>query len=412
MPFPIACVLSSASERGCPTARDAISAPCTRRYSSIRRGASSTGSRAAAVRGDWLTSPDARMTVDSTLATLGWDEDDDKAFQAPEPGVEPARALEVKRGFVRVRAAGGEWLAPIPPALRRGSDAFPQPGPPATGDWLAVEAEGPVRGILERRSILRRYDETAGDELLVANADQAFVVSSLNQDLNLNRLERLLAIAHEGGVPVVLALSKCDLAEEPAAATRSLGQTLGVEAVAFSSRTGAGLDELRRRLRPRETSVLLGSSGVGKSTLVNTLLGEERQRTLEIRGADEKGRHATTTRTLVELPGGALLVDTPGLRSPRPSGLDGLPATFPDIFALAAECRFADCTHDSEPGCAVRAAVEDGELDLRRLDSLRKLEREVEEAEARRAAASTGRRGRSVRERAASRAYQRGDDES
>ena len=353
------------------------------------------------------------MTADSTLANLGWTEDDEKAFSAPEPGVHPARALEVKRGFVRVRGVCGEWLAPIPPGLRRGSDAFPQPGPPATGDWLAVEADGPVRGILERRSVLRRYDETAGDELLVANADQVFVVSSLNQDLNYSRLERLLAIAHEAGVRVVLALSKCDLAEAAAGTAREVATTLGVEALVFSSKTGAGLEELRRRLRPRETSVLLGSSGVGKSTLVNTLLGEERQRTLQIRAADDQGRHATTTRTLVELPGGAMLVDTPGLRSPRPSGLDGLPATFPDVFRFAESCRFADCTHEAEPGCAVREAVESGDLPARRLDALRKLEREVEEASARRAAASTGRRGRSVRERAASRAYQRhgNDDE-
>ena len=155
------------------------------------------------------------MTLDPTLATLGWDEAHDDAFAAPEPGIEPARALEVKRGFVRVRAASGEWLAPVPPALRRGSKAFPQPGPPATGDWLAVEPGGPVRGIIERRSVLRRFDETAGEELLVANADQAFVVTSLNQDVNYSRVERLLAIAYEGGIPVTLGLSKCDLSDDP-----------------------------------------------------------------------------------------------------------------------------------------------------------------------------------------------------
>lgn len=350
------------------------------------------------------------MTLDSTLVSLGWDEDAETAFSAPEPGVEPARALEVKRGFVRVRAASGEWLAPIPPSLRRGSKAYPQPGPPATGDWLAVESgDGPVRGILPRSSVLRRYDEVAGDELLIANADRAFVVTSLNQDLNLGRLERLLAIADEGGVPVVLALSKCDVAEDPVGERDRVAAALGVDAVAFSSRTGAGLDALRERLEPRSTSVLLGSSGVGKSTLINTLLGEERQRTLEIRTADDQGRHATTTRTLVALPGGALLVDTPGLRSPRPSSADGLGTTFADVYAFAAQCRFADCTHTAEPGCAVLAAIADGELAERRLASLRKLEREVEGAEARPEA--TGASGRSVRARAADRAYQRGDDD-
>lgn len=349
------------------------------------------------------------MNLDSTLATLGWSEEDQSAFIAPEPGVEPARALEVKRGFVRVRAASGEWLAPIPPSLRRGSKDFPQPGPPATGDWLAVEPDGPVRGILPRHSVLRRYDETAGEELLIANADRAFVVTSINQDLNLNRLERLLAIAHEGGIPATVALSKCDVAAEPEAARERVASALGVEAIVFSSRTGTGLGEIRDRLEPRSTSVLIGSSGVGKSTLINTLLGEQRQRTLEVRSADDQGRHATTTRTLVQLPGGGLLVDTPGLRSPRPSSADGLPVTFADVFSFAEQCRFADCTHESEPGCAVRAALAAGELEARRLDSLRKLEREVTDAGAR--PEPTGRSGRSVRERAADRAYRRGDDD-
>lgn len=349
------------------------------------------------------------MTKDPTLDALGWNDQLAEQFGAEEDGVEPARALEVARGFVRVRGTTGEWLAPIPPALRRGSDRWPVPGPPATGDWLAVETEGPVVGILPRRSALRRYDETAGDEVLVANPDLVLVVSSLNQDLNVGRLERLLAIAHEGDVLVVLALSKSDLRADPAGVTREISDALAVDALCFSARTGAGLDDLRAMLRPRATSVLIGSSGVGKSTLVNTLLGSDLQRTKEIRGGDDQGRHATTSRTLLELPDGALLVDTPGLRSPRPAGEGGLRLTFADVFGFAAECRFADCHHESEPGCAVRAAIDAGDLPVRRLDSLRKLESELEEAAAR--SGPVGRSGRQVREQAADRAYRRDGDE-
>ena len=343
---------------------------------------------------------------DPALVALGWDEGLAADFAAADDGaLVPARALEVQRGFVLVGGAAGEWLAPVPAALRKSPEPWSQAGPPATGDWLVVEPAGAVRGILPRRTVLRRFDETAGNEILVANADLAVVVTSLNRDLNVGRIERLFAIAHEGGIPGLLALSKSDLSTDPAIEARKLAAELGVETVFFSSRTGGGLEPLRARLRPRRTTVLIGSSGVGKSTLVNTLLGEELQRTLEIRAGDDRGRHATTSRTLLRLPDGALVVDTPGLRSPRPSGAGGLETTFEDVFALARNCRFADCTHQSEPGCAVRAAVEAGELPARRVEALRKLEAEVIQAEER--STPEGRSKRRARERAANAEFYR-----
>lgn len=321
------------------------------------------------------------------LLALGWEEHapewDERASTraaASDDEPRPARVTEAQRGFARLRGAGAQWLAPVPGPLRGGPVKTGEPGPPVTGDWVLASPDEPVREILPRRSLLRRYDETAGSELLVANADLAIIVSSLNQDLNASRLERLLAIADEGGVPRLLALSKRDLHPDPEQAAERLSAELQVETLSFSSRTGAGVPELVARLVPRHTTVLLGSSGVGKSTLVNTLLGEERQKTLNTRAGDDRGRHATTSRTLLRLPSGALLVDTPGLRSPRPASADALEETFPDVAAVTSRCRFGDCSHLSEPGCAVREAIAAGELDARRLESMGKLRAELEDA--------------------------------
>jgi ribosome biogenesis GTPase len=218
---------------------------------------------------------------------------------------------------------------------------------------------------------------------MAANVDVAFLVAGLDRDFNLRRLERYLAVAWSSGVEPVIVLNKADVARDLE------GRLVAVEAVApgvpvvvLSALTGDRLADLGAHLRPGRTAVVLGSSGVGKSTLLNALLGERRQATAEVREDDSRGRHTTTHRELFVLPGGSLLIDTPGIRSLEVAGADeGFETVFDDIAALAAACRFRDCRHQGEPGCAVRRAVADGMLAEDRLESHRKLERELAHAE-------------------------------
>ena len=303
------------------------------------------------------------------LEEFGWDEEWADAFGATS-FEDPARVVAVHRGRVQLH---DDRTLPVAGALR---DEHP-----VVGDWVAAD-DGAVRAVLPRRSTLRRTDET-----LVANVDLAVVVTSANRDLNDRRTERLAALARAGIDDLVIVLSKGDLSDDPAADAELAGEAARAPAVAVSAEQGWGLEALRARLEPRRTAVLLGSSGVGKSTLVNTLLGEEVQRTLAVRGFDDKGRHATTHRELFRLPNGALLVDTPGVKRPGLGGDEGLAATFPDIEALAAGCRFPDCAHDTEPGCAVRDAVAP-----ERLESWRKLQREGMTAAERKARGREGSR--------------------
>jgi ribosome biogenesis GTPase / thiamine phosphate phosphatase len=300
------------------------------------------------------------------LEDLGWGEPFASAFAASDlDGCAPARVVAVHRGRLVVAGPQGETFATI---------AGRVPEHPTVGDWVAVDDRGVVNARLPRRGVLAR----AGQEL-AANVDVAFVVTSANRDLNARRIERLVAVAAAGGCAAVLVLNKSDLLTDLEPALDLLHTAApGVPTLVASAQRGTGVDALVAQLGRGRTGVLLGSSGVGKSTLINALLGGEYQSTAEIRAHDDRGRHTTSHRALFELPDdGGLLIDTPGLRLPRMSADPiGVAAAFADVEALAAGCRFADCRHDREPGCAVRAAIAAGELDPARLLHQRKLEGE------------------------------------
>lgn len=326
------------------------------------------------------------MTAASpALAALGWASHDASALEALGDGsLVPARVAAADRGRFDLLGADGRTTAALAGRLRH--DAAPGELP-VVGDWVAVELDPPtIHHVLERRTVLRRAAPTGALQVLAANVDVVLVVSSLNRDLDARRLEQFVAVAADGGAQPVVVLSKADLLADPSAALLAVRPvTRGVPLVVVSALRGDGLTELDPWLVPGATAALLGASGVGKSTLVNALLGEERQATAPIRRSDDQGRHTTVRRELITLPSGALLVDAPGLRLPELWEQEqGLAAAFADLDALAEGCRFGDCAHRTEPGCAVRAAIDAGELDPGRLAGLRELEGQ---------AAGRGRRG-------------------
>ncbi len=321
---------------------------------------------------------------DATLVALGWDSPWAEAF-APfaAEGLRPARVVAVHRETSVVRDGRGDRPAGVSGSFRFG--ALARVDFPTVGDWVALDGDV-IGAILPRRSVFRRMAPDAtrrganldDEQIMAANIDVALLVAGLDDDFNLRRIERYLAVAWSSSVTPVVVLNKADLADDVdgrLVAVEAIAP--GVSTVAVSAWTGAGLDGLRSHLRTGATAAILGSSGVGKSTLVNALLGEDRQATAEVRASDSRGRHTTTHRELFELPGGALLVDTPGIRALEVLGAEGgVDTAFDDVADLALACRFSDCRHEGEPGCAIRAALADGRLSDDRLASHRKLERE------------------------------------
>ncbi|MGE0625519.1 MAG: ribosome small subunit-dependent GTPase A [Pseudomonadales bacterium] len=312
------------------------------------------------------------------LADLGWSPVFQQQLTLEElEALTPARVFAVQRSGLKLVFEGGEMDVPLGGRWFQGSPE----DRPTVGDWVLLDrASGTVVRLLERKSLLKRMSVSRpGDvQLIAANVDVLFLVSSCNEEFNLSRMERYLTLALEAGVQPVVVLTKADLAEDPDSfrtAAEALGRDLVVEIV--NALDPASLDGLRAWCGRGQTVTLLGSSGVGKSTLINSLAGRDIQATGGIREDDAKGRHTTTHRSLHLLPGGGLLLDSPGMRELGITDADvGLSSAFADVESLAALCRFNDCGHESEPGCAVRAAILAGELDERRLQSYRKLRRE------------------------------------
>jgi ribosome biogenesis GTPase / thiamine phosphate phosphatase len=305
------------------------------------------------------------------LGELGWSSE---LADNLESGLVPARVSAAHRAAYDVHTAEGVVRTRLPGRLvHENADV-------AVGDWVGL-GDGLIRTVLPRRSAIVRNaaGKATNSQTLAANVDLALVVSSLGPELEPRRIERYLVTIWESGATPEIVLTKADRLEDPwplVAEVESVA--LGVSVHVVSALTGQGCDALRARLQPGITAVLLGSSGVGKSTLVNRFVGHELMDVKETRADDDEGRHTTTRRELILLPDGGVVIDTPGLRELQLwDGSAGAAGAFADVEELATECRFNDCSHTSEPGCAVNGAVESGTLEPERLQSWRKLQREL-----------------------------------
>jgi len=322
------------------------------------------------------------------MASLGWDAALDTVWDTvwasrDRTDLSPARVARVDRSGYDLLADGGPLRATasatVLAALAADSTATP-----CVGDWVAVrrwaDERLTVEQVLPRRTVVVRASVggRSRGQVLVANHDVAMVVEPLHPEPDLGRVERLLALAWQSGARPVVVLTKADLVPDAEHIAADVAEAApGVEVHTVSGVTGSGLESLRTYVGHGQTVAMLGPSGAGKSTLTNRLAGVDIMATRELRG-DGKGRHTTAHRELVLIPGGGVVIDTPGLRKVGLfAAAEGIARVFDDVEQLERECRFNDCRHETEPGCAVRAAIESGELDLRRLESWRKLQREM-----------------------------------
>ncbi|MBU8977487.1 MULTISPECIES: ribosome small subunit-dependent GTPase A [unclassified Lysobacter] len=333
----------------------------------------------------WPLPADAPAPDGASQADSQW-----HALIAQHPQARPARVIEQHRsGYVVADGPDSgfpveslpEWQRP--PGYRKGTVTIDQR--PGVGDWLLIEGRKAV-ALLPRRSAIKRgaAGEHYQQQLIAANVDTVFVVCGLDADFNPRRIERYLLLVRGGGVEPVVVLTKADqatatdaeaLPEAMAALVELAAQGVAVRAV--NAKDPDSVAALGEWLGPGRTAVLIGSSGAGKSTLTNTLLGIEKMKTSAVRQSDSRGRHTTTHRALIPLPTGACLIDTPGMRELKPTGEEDVAENFSDVEALAEQCRFRDCKHAKEPGCAVRAAIEAGKLDPQRFANYLKLSDEV-----------------------------------
>ncbi len=319
-----------------------------------------------------------------SLAALGWDDVFERFAPFAAQGLRPARVAVEYQHIYRLYAEEGELLATVAGRLRH--EATSRADYPAVGDWVAYrhtpDAErARIHGLVPRKSRFTRKiaGSVVAEQVVAANVDTVFLVAGLDGDFNPRRLERYLVLARESGADPAIVLTKADLADDVARSVHAAARVApGVPVHVVSAPRDEGFDALAAYLQPGKTVALLGSSGVGKSTIVNRLLGEERQKTREVRERDRKGRHTTTHRELILLENGGLLMDTPGMRELQLWDVDeGVEETFADIEELALGCRFPNCGHTQEPGCAVKAAIERGELAPERLASYLKLQDEL-----------------------------------